>query len=95
MRYVLDNEWPFNLVPPQGHEGSIELNGFVDDHSLNKGFNPSVKSVELFTKKVMEHLLSEIDNWMHQNWLKMNSQKKTEFIYFGSKNSCQSVRRMT
>ena len=32
----------------------------------------------------MEHSLSEIDNWMHQNCLKMNSQK-TEFIYFGSK----------
>ena len=62
----------------------LNLNGFADDHSLNKGFNPSMKSVELFTKKVMEHWLSEIDNWMHQNHLKMNSQK-TEFIYFRSK----------
>ena len=84
MRYVLNNDWPFDLVPPQGHEGSIELNGFADDHLLNKGFNPSVKSAELFTKQIMEHSLSEIDNWMHQNHLKMNSQK-TEFIYFGSK----------
>ena len=95
MRYVLNNDWPFDLVPPQGHEGSIELNGFADDHLLNKGFNPSMKSAELFTKQVMEHLLSEIENWMHQNHLKMNSQK-TEFIYFGSKKtSCQSVRWMT
>ena len=62
MRYVLNNDWPFDLVPPQGHEGSIELNGFADDHSLNKGFNPSVTSAELFTKQVMEHLLSKIDN---------------------------------
>ena len=58
--------------------------GFTDDYLHNKGFNPSVKSAELFTKWVMEHLLSEIDNWMHQNCLKMNSQKM-EFIYFGSK----------
>ena len=28
MRYVLNNVWPFDLVPPQGHEGSVELNGF-------------------------------------------------------------------
>ena len=60
------------------------MNGFTDDHLLNKGFNPSVKSAELFTKWVMENSLSEIDNWMHQNRLKMNSQKM-EFIYFGSK----------
>ena len=52
MRYVLNNHWPFDLVPPQGHEGSVELNGFTDDHALNKGFNPSVKSAELFTKQV-------------------------------------------
>ena len=26
MRYVLNNDWSFDLVPPQGHEGSIELN---------------------------------------------------------------------
>ena len=84
MRYVLNNHWPFDLVPPQGREGSIELNGFTDDHLLNKGFNPSVRSAELFTKQVMEHSLSEIDNWMHQHHLKMNSQK-TEFIYLGSK----------
>ena len=57
---------PFDFVPPQGHDGSIELNGFADDHLLNKGFNPSVRSAELFTKWVMEHSLSEIDNWMHQ-----------------------------
>ena len=84
MRYVLNNDWPFDLVPPQGYDGSIELNGFADDHLLNKGFNLSVRLAELFTKWVMEHSLSEIDNWMHQNCLKMNSQK-TEFIYFGSK----------
>ena len=62
----------------------------MDDHLLNKGFNPSVKSAELFMKQVMEHLLSEIDNWMHQNCLKMNSQK-TEFIYFGSKKTVVKV----
>ena len=79
MRYVLNNDWPLDLVPPQGHEGSIELNGFADDHSLNKGFNPSVKSAESFTKQIMEHSLSEIDNWMCQNRLKMNSQKQSLF----------------
>ena len=90
MRYVLNNDWPFDLVPPQGHEGSVELNGFADDHLLNKDFNTSVKSAELFTKQVMEHSVNEIDNWLHQNHLRMNSQK-TEFIYFGSKKTVVKV----
>ena len=85
MRYVLNNDWPFDLVPPKGHEGSIELNGFANDHLLNKGFNPSVKSAELFTKQVMEHSLSEIDNWMHQNCLEMNSQKNRVYLLWVKK----------
>ena len=61
-------------------DGSIELNGFTDDHLLNKGFNPSVGSAELLTKWVIELLLSEIDNWMHQDHLKMNSKNRVYLL---------------
>ena len=60
------------------------LNGFVDDHSLNKAFCLDTNGAEQNTTRVVEHSLHDISHWMTMNHLKMNP-TKTDFIYLGSR----------
>ena len=68
------------VVQPSG----LELNGFVDDHSIHTTFKPSKldHKEELNTITTIESTMLDIKSWMDQVQLKLN-ESKTEFIYFG------------
>ena len=66
----------------QNSEG-MDLNGFADDHSINKSFNPNDRDEELRTIELLESSLGNINSWMNLNRLQMNT-SKTEFMTMGS-----------
>ena len=61
----------------------MDLNGFTDDHSINKSFNPNDRDEELRTIELLESSLGNINYWMNLNRLQMNT-SKTEFMIRGS-----------
>ena len=61
----------------------MDLNGFADDHSVNKSFNPNDRNDELRTIELLESFLGNINSWMNLNRLLMNT-SKTEFMMIGS-----------
>ena len=62
----------------------MDLNGFADDHSVNKSFNPNDRKDELRTIEFLESSLGNINSWMSLNRLQMNT-SKTEFMMIGSR----------
>ena len=62
----------------------LELNGFMDDHSVHTTFKPSKldHKEELDTIVTIESTMLDIKSWMDQVHLKLN-ESKMEFIYFG------------
>ena len=69
---------------------STLLNGFADDHSLNKGFRPNhVEEVSMISE--LEETLANINSWMGENCLKMNN-SKTEFLYVASHHQLQKCK---
>ena len=62
---------------------SIRLNAFADDHSLNYAFKANNREQEAETMNYLEQCICNVNRWMNQNRLKMNTDK-TEFILFGS-----------
>ena len=62
---------------------SIRLNAFADDHSLNYAFKANNREQEAETMNCLEQCICNVNRWMNQNRLKMNTDK-TEFILFGS-----------
>ena len=63
--------------------GGFTLNGFADDHSVRKDFNPNSRDEEnLVFTKLFDNLIS-IKQWMSEMRLKMNGEK-TEYILFGN-----------
>ena len=62
----------------------LELNGFVDDHSVHTTFRHSKldHKEELDTIATIESTMLDIKSLMDQVRLKLN-EAKTEFIYFG------------
>ena len=70
----------------------IYINGYVDDHALDKTFDARSHEDENVTITRLENCISDIKVWMDKNHLKMNS-SKTEFIMFGLKhfiNKCDT-----
>ena len=67
----------FDIIP-----SNISLYGYADDHIASTRFrtSPSSESRSILD---LENCAIEINNWMDQNKLKMNT-SKTEFIMFGS-----------
>ena len=61
----------------------MDLNGFADDHLVNKSFNPNDRDEELRTIELLESSLGNINSWMNLNRLQMNT-SKTGFIMIGS-----------
>ena len=61
----------------------VRLNAFADDHSLSCAFKANNRDQEVDTINSLEHCLLDVNKWMNQNRLKMNTEK-TEFIIFGS-----------
>ena len=51
----------------------INLNGFADDHSVNKSFNLNEINDELRTIESLESSLENINSWMSSNRLQMNT----------------------
>ena len=76
---VLFNAYSSTLVEviPTG----ISINGFADDHSLQKCCKPGTKT-EIETVELLETSMMEVDYCMKVNRLKLNP-NKTEFIKFG------------
>ena len=68
------------VVQPSG----LELNRFVDEHSICTTFKPSKldHKEELDTITTIESTMLDIKSWMDQVHLKLN-ELKMEFIYFG------------
>ena len=62
----------------------IYVNGYDDDHALDKTFDARSCEDEHEPISRLENCISDIKVWMDKNCLKMNS-SKTEFIMFGSK----------
>ena len=62
-------------------EEQIALDGFADDHSVKKEFTPAKWEDELKCIHDLEHCMGEVQGWMEENRLKLNSDK-TEFILF-------------
>ena len=62
----------------------MNLNGFADDHSVNKSFNPNDRNDELRTIELLESSLQNINSLMSSNRLQMNT-SKTEFMMIGSR----------
>ena len=71
-----------SMLQYQISEG-MDLNGFADDHSVNKSFNPNDRNDELRTIELLESSLGNINSWMNLNRLQMNT-SKTEFMMIGS-----------
>ena len=70
----------------------LQLNGFVDDHSLHREFSTNDKADEDNTIKSLESCMLTIKNWMDAVHLKMNP-FKIEFILFGNQvqlNKCHT-----
>ena len=53
---------------------SISVNGFADDHSLQKSCKPGTKS-EIETVELLETSMVEVDYWMKENRSKLNPNK--------------------
>ena len=66
----------------------ININGYTDDHSLNKNFRADNRIEEISPIRSLELCMNDIKGWMDSNRLKMNA-TKTEFIMFGSKKQLQ------
>ena len=62
---------------------SLNLIGFVDDHSIMKEFNPYLPAEENKTIDLLINHLARIKTWMNSVRLKMNN-SKSELIIFGS-----------
>ena len=65
------------------YEDGLRLNGFANDHTINKSFKPDRLGAELETKLTLQNCLCKISEWASKNCLKMNN-SKTEYINFGS-----------
>ena len=84
-----EDQTVINQMEPENREHGVHqvvdstlLNGFADDHSLNKGFWPDhVEEVSMISE--LEGTLANINSWMGENRLKMNN-SKTEFLYIAS-----------
>ena len=61
----------------------VRLNAFADDHSLSCAFKENNREQEVDTMNSLKQCLLDVNRWMNQNRLKMNTEK-TEFIIFGS-----------
>ena len=62
---------------------SVRLNAFADNHSLNHAFKANNRGQAAETMNCLEQCVLNVNGWMNQNRLKMNSEK-TKFILFGS-----------
>ena len=62
----------------------MRLNAFADDHSLNYAFKANNREQEAETMNCLEQCTLNVNRWMNQKRLKMNTDK-TEFILFGSR----------
>ena len=71
-----------SMLQYQISEG-MDLNGFADDHLVNRLFNPNDRNDELGTIELLESSLGNINSWMNLNRLQMNT-SKTEFMMIGS-----------
>ena len=66
----------------------INLNGYADDHSLNKNFRGDKRIEENSVIKSLKVCMDDIKDWMDSNRLKMNA-TKTAFIMFSSRKQLQ------
>ena len=62
---------------------SVRLNAFADNYSLNYAFKANNREQEDETVNCLEHCMLNVNRWMNQNRLKMNTDK-TKFILLGS-----------
>ena len=66
-----------NIIP-----SSLNLNGYAEDHVVNKAFTPTVFDDKMATIHTMQQCMVDVKTWMDAVRLKLNSSK---FIYFGSR----------
>ena len=66
------------------YEDGLWLNGFADDHTINKSFKPDRLGAELETKLTLQNCLCNISEWASKYCLKMNN-SKMEYIHFGGR----------
>ena len=62
----------------------VSINGYADDHSLRRTFNPNSRADESQCVKDLQISVQDIGNWMTSMRLKLNCDK-TELILFGSR----------
>lgn len=71
---------PSNILYLQTYHS---VSAFADDHTLYKSYNPNILGEEMCTRQQLENTMNEVQQWMQQTRLKMNTDK-TEFILFGN-----------
>ena len=64
-------------------DSSLILNGFTNDHSIMKEFNPNLPVEERDTIDLLVNNWAKIKIWMNSVRLKMND-SKSELIFFGN-----------
>ena len=62
---------------------SLSINGYADDHAVDKNFDPNSREAELNTIITIEICMVDVKAWMDSTRLKLN-ESKTEFAYFGN-----------
>ena len=69
-----------SIWPPHLHiiPTNIDLNGYEDDHTLQKNFKPYTEQ-EKIMMQTFEKCMYGVESWMNGNRQKLNP-KETEFI---------------
>ena len=72
-----------SMLQYQISEG-MELNGFADDHLVNRSFNSNDRNDELRTTELLESSVGNTNSCMSSNRLEMNT-SKAKFMMIGSR----------
>ena len=72
----------------------VNIYGYADDHALLDAYVTDIPASENACVRKLEKTLTDINEWMNQNRLKMNNEK-TEFIAFGSRQNLAKVTSAT
>jgi hypothetical protein len=72
----------------------LKYHFYADDTQLYVSFNTRDNTAELEALRCVETCLKDIENWMHQNMLKLNTDK-TEVMLFTSRHNLKNLSSLT
>ena len=72
-------------------DSSLSLNGFVNDHSIMKEFNPNLPVEESDTIDLLVNNLAKIKIWMNSVRLKMDDTISEHIIFGNNTQTCKYI----